>query len=209
MQDIDTEQIATIKNWWNENKISLSGLLAIGLTGFFGWQGWQNYTDTQKRDASQLYDELVIAVEKDNADVDTLLKQLVEKYKSTPYPFFSSLLMTKKAVDENDLESAKQHLEWALENVKQDEFRHLIILRLARLFLATGDNDEALSLLGEGITTESFAPSYLELQGDILVQKGDLQAAKNSYDEALEKKTTYNNTSILQKKIDDIGNILF
>ncbi|SMN11292.1 Mlr7403 protein [uncultured Candidatus Thioglobus sp.] len=209
MKDIDEEQIATLKNWWDKNKVSLICGLGIGLTALFGWRGWQDYATTQARDASKLYEKLVVATKQDNTEVDMLLEQLMKGYKSTPYAIFSALLMAKKAVEKNDLENAKQHLEWALENAEHSELQHLIRLRLARLFLETDNNDEALSLLEAGLTPESFAPSYLELQGDILVQKGDLQAAKNLYNEALENQTPYGNSSILQKKIDDIGNVLF
>ena len=208
MQHTDAEQIANLKAWWAENKISLIGGIAIGLTALFGWRGWQNYTETQAKDASALYEQFIVTLEQDEKNADVLQEQLIEKYKSTSYAIFSTLLMAKKAVEKNDLEMAKKHLQWALENAKHTELEYLIRLRLARLFFATGNNDEALSLLEEGATPESFAPSYLELQGDILLQKGAVQAAKNSYNEALEKQTTYDNSSVLQKKIDDIGNNL-
>ena len=206
----DEEQIEHLKKWWNENGKSIIGGIAIGLIAIFGWRGWQDHLVTQGEKASDLYEQLaaddrqkkVTPTQKDSkTDTGAITKQLNQDYKSTPYSTFSSLLLAREAVENNDIAAAKTHLQWVLDNTDSDEFKHLARLRLARLLLEEGDKDAAMSLI-EKIDTGKFAPNYHELRGDILLQQGDSKAAQDAYTQAL---SIRGNQPVVQMKLDDLG----
>lgn len=198
----DEEQIEHLKKWWNENGKSIIGGIAIGLIAIFGWRGWQDHLVTQGKEASDLYEHIIIDVSKDKEKhAGEIAQQLNDDYKSTPYSTFSSLLLAREAVENNDIAAAKTHLQWVLDNTDSDEFKHLARLRLARLLLEEGDKDAALSLI-EKIDTGKFAPNYHELRGDILLQQGDSKAAQDAYTQAL---SIRGNQPVVQMKLDDLG----
>ena len=206
----DEEQVEQLKKWWNENGKSIIGGIAIGLIAIFGWRGWQDHQVTQGEQASNLYEQMVanISQEKEivtNKDIGAIADQLHQDYKSTPYSTFSSLLQAREAVEKDDIESAKSHLQWVLDNTNSDEFRHIARLRLSRLLLIEGDKDAALSLVEKG-DSGKFAPSYHELRGDILLQQGNSKAAQDAYTQALATQNSIRgNQSIVQMKLDDLG----
>ncbi|MCK5431480.1 MAG: tetratricopeptide repeat protein, partial [Gammaproteobacteria bacterium] len=111
----------------------------------------------------------------------------------------------REAVEKNDIDAAKTHLQWVLDNTDSDEFRHLARLRLSRLLLEEGDKEFALSLI-ENVDEGKFASSYHELRGDILLQQGDSKAAQDAYTQALlTQNSIRGNQSVVQMKLDDLG----
>ena len=40
----EEEQIDAIKQWWQENKVSVIGAIVLTLGGSFGWSQYQDYT---------------------------------------------------------------------------------------------------------------------------------------------------------------------
>ena len=198
----DEEQIEHLKKWWGDNGKSIIGGIAIGLIAIFGWRGWQDHLVTQGKEASDLYEHIIVDVGKDKEKhVGEIAQQLNDDYKSTPYSTFAKLLQAREAVENNDIESAKNYLQWVLDNTDSDEFKHLARLRLARLLLEEDDKGAALSLI-EKIDAGKFAPSYHELRGDILLQQGDSKAAQDAYTQALSIRS---NQPIVQMKLDDLG----
>jgi len=208
----DEEQIQHLKKWWDENGKSIIGGIAIGLIAIFGWRSWQDYLVTQGENASDLYEQMTADMrQKKEADTDSdkdkeaIAGQLNQDYHSTLYSTFSSLLLAREAVEKDDIDAAKGHLQWALDNTDSDEFRHLARLRLSRLLLGEGDKDTALSLI-ENVDTGKFAASYFELRGDILIQQGDAKAAQDAYIQSLANQNSIRgNQSIVQMKLDDLG----
>lgn len=202
----DEEQVEQLKKWWEENGKSIIAGIALGLIAIFGWRGWQDHIVTQGENASDLYEQMAADIrDGKGTDVKAIAEQLKQDYTSTPYSTFSSLLQAREAVDKDDIESAKTHLQWVLDNTDNDEFRHLAKLRLSRLLLTEGDKDAALSLIEKG-DSGKFASSYHELRGDILLQQGDSKAAQDAYTQALATQNSIRgNQSIVQMKLDDLG----
>ena len=202
----DEEQVEHLKKWWEENGKSIIGGIAIGLVAIFGWRGWQDHQVTQGEQASDLYEQMAADIrDEQGADMTAIADQINQDYKSTPYSTFSSLLQAREAVEKDDIESAKTHLQWVLDNTDNDEFRHIARLRLSRLLLTEGDKDAALSLLVKA-KPGKFASSYHELRGDILLQQGDTKAAQDAYTQALATQNSIRgNQSIVQMKLDDLG----
>ena len=208
----DEEQVEHLKKWWDENGKSIVGGIIIGLVAIFGWRGWQDHLVTQGENASDLYEQMTADMRQKketdtdiDKDIQAIVEQLNKEYQSTPYSTFSSLLLAREAVERDDIDAAKDHLQWALDNTDSDEFRHLARLRLSRLLLGEGDKDAALSLI-ENVDAGQFAASYYELRGDILLQQGDSKAAQDAYTQALANQNSIRgNQSVVQMKLDDLG----
>lgn len=197
----DEEQVEHLKKWWNENGKSVIAGIVVGLLAIFGWRGWQDHLVVEAKEASDLYEKMITETLQDKEADKDIAKQLKQNFKSTPYSTFSSLLMAREAIEKDNIDTAKKHLQWVIDNTHSDEFKHLARLRLSRLLLVQGEQNAALSLI-EGVNTGRFSTSYYELHGDILLQQGDSKAAKNAYVQAL---ATQNNQSIVQMKLDDLG----
>jgi len=201
------EQVEALKHWWDENgKLIIIGVV-LGLLGIFGWRYWLDYNRQQAASASALYQMLAeeVAKNKDEEMVKELSTEIINEFCSTNYAVFTKLTLAKLAVDKNNLEGASIHLRWALENNKEENFTHIITLRLARVLEAMDNYDEALKILKVSKTGE-FSASYNELRGDINMIQGNTDAARTNYKQALVKKQASRiNTSILEMKLDDLG----
>lgn len=210
----DEEQVEQLKQWWHENGKSIVGGIVLGLVAIFGWRGWQDHQMTQNQAASDLYEQLTSELIQNPAtdtqktvenNADSIANELSKDYQSTTYATFSALLQAREAVENDDLDTAKTHLQWALDNADSDEFRHLARLRLSRLLLDQGDVDAAMSLISS-VDTGKFASNYDELRGDILAQQGDEAAARNAYMQALANQNSIRgNQAVVQMKLDDLG----
>lgn len=181
----DDEQIESIKQWWKENGLPIIIGLVLGLSGIFGWRGWQAYEQQQAELASDLYQSLAHYMREKDADkVRESARQLLEEFPSTTYAVYAALNLAKLAVTEKDFETAREQLEYASQHAPGKELRLLAEIRLARVLLAEGKLDEALSRLNSK-DFGKLGNSAEELKGDILVLKGDNQAAMNAYTLAL------------------------
>jgi len=207
----DEEQVEALKKWWQENGMSAVIGLVVGLGAIFGWRMWQEQQLLQAEAASEMYQQMVIAVRDDN-DPDQAQKtaeQIHNNYQSTVYAVFAKLLLAKLAVDAQDLESATVHLRWSLDNNQDESLQHPIRLRLARILLARDKSDAASSII-DIKQTGQFGAAYDELRGDIKHHDGDIEAARIAYQQALTKTlASRNDISVLEIKLDGLGRIDF
>jgi predicted negative regulator of RcsB-dependent stress response len=204
----EQEQIERIKAWWKENGRSIFWGLAIGLAGVYGWQTWQGNVAGQMEDASSGFQQMLgqIAGKKPDEAKKTG-GRIVAKFERSPYAVMASMTLAKLAVEANDFAAAKKHLEWARDHAADGEIIPVIRMRLARLYLAEGDNVQAWTIL-QGIPQASASKlsSYQELKGDILVTQGKIAEARQAYTEALTLRGEGNaESSVLQLKLNDLG----
>ena len=203
----EEEQLEAMKKWWAENGWSIVGGVVIGLAAIFGWRSWETYQQTQAEAASNLYSNLIVEMRQNKKDQSRELAQkLLDEYTSTSYAVFASLMLARLDTEAGNLASAIQHLQWAMDNTKQDEFKHLARLRMARVLLDDNKPGQALALISNIKNQGEFAASYEELKGDIYVRQGEIEKAKIAYQTALAGMDDgLGDNSFLQLKIDDIG----
>lgn len=204
----EEQEIEAIKKWWAENGIPIGLGLVIGLGGIFGWRGWQAHTQELAEAASGLYETMITNTRAGEVDkAREIGQQILTEYDSTTYASYASLIMAKLAVDDGDLASAKEQLENASKKAKTKELKLLAQLRLARVILAEGNPDAALSILNKA-DFSGFASANAELKGDIFVVKGDNDAAVKEYTSALASaRRGSEQFSILEMKLDSVGRL--
>jgi predicted negative regulator of RcsB-dependent stress response len=74
-------------------------------------------------------------------------------------------------------------------------------LRLARVLMAMGENNQAKALVSAGVEG-AFAGEYAHILGDILRTEGDRVGALAAYDKALNQNGT--NVALIEMKINQV-----
>lgn len=198
----DEEKAEAIKKWWVDNGTAVIGGLVLGVAGLFGWNWWTDRQDARAEVASELYSMALAQV---SAGQDTrasaLASDLTEKGRGTPYAAMGWALVADIAVRQQETERAIHALEQARTTTRDQGYRQVLSLRLARYLVAADRLDEAETLLGE-VTGDVFAGLRAEVRGDIARARGDTQRARELY---LEARAAGNDTEFLRLKIDELS----
>jgi predicted negative regulator of RcsB-dependent stress response len=202
----EEEQVEALKKWWSENGLAVIGGIIIGLIAIFGWRGWQGYQLAQAEAASNLYTHLILDVRRQKfVHARKVADQIIADYQRTEYAVYASLLLAKFDIDNGKPEDAVKKLQWVIDNTKYDELKHLSRIRIARILLSESKSEQALQLINS-VSHGEYSASYEELRGDIMLQQGDINAARKAYQLALsESDDAIKDNSYLHMKIDNLG----
>lgn len=182
---VEDSQATQLKIWWNKfGKITVAGLI-IAIFVVTGLRFWRQHVENERIAASILYDKYQQALLKHEAEgSDAAYKKLRSDYPKSPYATAVSLLAASQYVGENEYAKAQEELEWVMSK-GHGYAKPLARLRLAQLDMHMRAYDEALGLLNDP-DAGVYQSAYEELAGDILIQKGDVNAALQHYQTALE-----------------------
>ena len=202
----EAQQIEAIKKWWRENGLSVVLGLTLGVSGIFGWRYWQDVKIEQAEAASVLYSDMIAAIVNENSTgAGDYADRILADYRNTTYAVFALLALARLAVVDDDLEAAETHLRQALKQNKDNSFSHVIRMRLIRVLISQDKLGEASSLINRQETGE-FASGYNELMGDISALQGDIESARDSYQQAINKgRSAGRDISTLELKLNNIG----
>lgn len=183
----EQEQIATLRAFWDKYGNFILTVITVVLLAVAAYRGWGWYQARQSAQASTVYDQLVVSVErKDLAKVREAAGTIFENYGSTAYGQMAALLAAKVYYDAGDLKGAKAPLQWAVDNARNEEFRNVARVRLASILLDEKAYGEALALL-PAEASGPYAGEFADRRGDVLVAQGKLAEARAEYKRALEK----------------------
>lgn len=182
LQLSEDEQSERLKAWWKENGTSVIVGTVLGIAVIGGVNYWRIYKADQAESAAALYDQLLADGGAQAADAG---RRLMDEYASTPYAGKAALLLAKFAFENDDVDRAVEHLEWALAEAPDPADRKVARLRLARVALGRDDPDRAETLLS-GMESGGYESEYRELFGDIAMARNDPATAKNEYQAALD-----------------------
>ncbi|MFG6668530.1 YfgM family protein [Halomonas sp. HNIBRBA4712] len=206
----EEEQLDVIKRWWKENGTSLIAGAVIAAAGVFGWHAWQNYQEGQSAAASARYQQLVTisAAPEQSAEqfqtAQRLVNEINDDYGSTLYAELALLIEARLAVDQSDLDAAREALERAVDGASHDYLQSLARLRLARVEIAQGNPEQAITLLDEPMA-DSLAAQRLDARGDAFAALGDTQGAREAWQQALAADEQNQSLYGIQFKLDDLG----
>jgi predicted negative regulator of RcsB-dependent stress response len=199
----EEERLEAAQRWWKENGQATIIGIVLGIVVILGFQYWQDYKLAQAGKASDLYAQLLKAVETNaKTEVDKVANQLQTEYPKTDYALYSGLYQAQLKVQQNDLAGAKQILTKVAESSNQ-ELSNIAKIRLVRLMMANKEYEQGLELINkiDPTSSASFASSYDELTGDLYVALNRLDQARTSYQSALRNGSR---SPLLQLKIDDL-----
>lgn len=197
-------QVEQFKRWWGENWKSLAAGLILGLLVIFGWEGYKRHNVQQAEQASQMYEDLKMALDAHkNDEAIALGDKLIKEFSSTPYAANAALHLAQSAVQQNKLDDAVLRLRWVSEHSKDAGISDLAKLRLARVLWQQKKTDDALKLT-EG-DHGGYTALFTELHGDIKLSQGDRTAARSAYEQALRSSEGGPGRELLQRKLDDLA----
>ncbi|TWH76694.1 putative negative regulator of RcsB-dependent stress response [Azomonas agilis] len=204
----EDEQLEQLKDWWQRSgKPLLAGCL-LALIGVLVWQYWQHRTLVQTQNASILYQQLMNATlgaeTPDKAEVARLGNLLKNDYANSQYAQYARLFLAKVAVDAKRLDEAATELRVLVETAKDTTVKEIARERLARIWIAQNEPQRALDMLS-GTTDPVFAATREELRGDILVQLGRVEEAKQAYLKAQAALPAEVSPVLLQMKLNDLA----
>ena len=180
----EPEQGERVRTWLRQNGGSLILGIALGLGLVFGWKWWQGRGETHQQEAAIQYQALADAVTaKDAAKVQAFASQLADKYADTAYASLARLRHAAFLQESGKTEEAIKVLQVAPAHEREDiaEIRQL---RLARLWLVAGKPAEAAKIV-DAMAKTRYPGIAAELRGDIAAAKGEREAARKAYENAL------------------------
>lgn len=202
----EEEQVEALKRWWEANgKFVIIGGIII-LSSIIGQQVWSNFKLSTLTKASAQYG--VLMEELETKKFDSVLQRgetLIKSNSDLPYAVLAALAMAKVHVEQGDNSAAAERLQWALNNAKQEEVQHISRIRLAKVLMAQGKLDDALSLINHPQQGD-FRSQYTIVKGDVYYKKGEIGSAKTAYRSALDDSSLGSQIrGFIQIKLDDLG----
>ncbi|MBQ62752.1 MAG: hypothetical protein CMQ19_11850 [Gammaproteobacteria bacterium] len=209
----EEEQVEALKNWFEENGISLIVGIVLALGGVFGYRAWENGARETGEAASAIYEDLIAAVgtvprdglsEEMSATGTTLAEQLKTDYADSSYAIFASLYMAKLAVLAGDLDKAASELNWTLEHGAEGSFEILARIRLSHVLSAQEKYEEALAVLDVKLDLAAHQSSWDEARGDIYFAMERTDEAREAYQLAVQSAGADRAKPYLEMKLEDL-----
>jgi predicted negative regulator of RcsB-dependent stress response len=183
---VEDDEQEKAKQWWRENRAPIISGIVLGLAIIVGYNWWNGYQKGRAVSASNLYQHML------NNDIEgnklaalDAGKRLIAEFDDTPYSGKAALVISRVNFESKDYETAKDNLQWAIDNAKQFETRHAARLKLATILMAEEKLDDALEALSVELM-EGFESHYFELRGDIYRMQGQPGKARDAYRAAID-----------------------
>ena len=205
--ETEQQQVEALQKWWKENGTSVMAGLAIGFALLFAWRAWQGHLGMKGESAAVGYQGVLSKIEDKDPEAAVLLgKTVLEEQPKSIYAALTALTLARVSVDKNDLGKAREYLQKLISDYPHDDgVKNIARLRLARVQLAEGKANEALSALDPLKKSADGQASYHELKGDILKALNKPEDARGAYAQALALAEGRDNSD-LQMKLDDLAN---
>ena len=199
ISDSEEEQVDKLKKWWDSNGKQIIAGAVLGLAGIFGWNYYVDYQDSQALNARALY----LSYASDSANVGAYDK-LIKDHPSSSYADQATLLMAKYLFEAENYSLALDALK-PLMSRENSVIASTAALRSASLYLELGQHQEALAVLNMENANE-FSGLFYNLSGDVYLDLGNNEEARNSYALAIENITDNSSLSqLIQIKLDDLN----
>ncbi|MDG3087241.1 YfgM family protein [Vibrio hannami] len=201
LHDSEEQQVEAIKDWWKENgkAVILGGVIGIG--GILGWQYYQDSVMSAKEAASESYTVAIETLATKGIEAAPLAQSFIDQNKDTDYANLAALQLARVQVEAGELDEALAQLNWVKSNTKDEAILPLVSFRIARIMAEKKELDDALAELNT-VTSSAWTGRVAELKGDIMLLKGDKEAAYSAYTEAQQAGDA---SQSIQVKLDDLA----
>ena len=185
------EQWEQVKAWWADKGTPIVIAVVLAAGGVIGYRYWDSSTQAAGVAASVAYEELALATsvvlpegeegDRQRASAFRLGETIKSEYAGSTYALFAALHLAKLAAEASDFDRAVAELNFVLAQQPEQFLVGVATMRLARVLLAQGKPQEALTLLSGLAPTEAQVASVEEVRGDIFLAMGDLSQARAAY----------------------------
>jgi predicted negative regulator of RcsB-dependent stress response len=181
----DTEREEQVRSFVRENLLFLLLAVALGLAAVSGYKYWQSKRMGGAEAAELQYMAVISALATNNPDkAAEQAKELRASHPKSPYADQAELVQARAAVARRDYDGATRMLRTVIDGAGDPLLRQIARTRLARVMVEQGRYDDAVGLLPLA-EAGAFAALYHDIRGDALAAKGDTEAARREYTEAL------------------------
>jgi len=180
----DKEQVEHLRQWWRENGWFLIGGVALGGLAIYGYGQYSSYRDRQSEDAAAMY--ATVKEESDRgatADAETRFAEMRSEFPDSAYTHQAAMLLASAEIVTAP-DDAAEKLKFTMEKSDDPELAMVARLRLARVLAYRDRGPEALALLTVP-EPGKFAGRIAEIKGDIHAARGETDAARTAYLEAM------------------------
>ncbi len=199
------EQGERVRRWIREYGFSIVIGLALAFAGIFGYRQWQDHQVTQRFIAAEYFDVVQRQLADGNLSfAEEQFQAMQSAVPRSPQLGLASLVMASAYVEDGRLAPAAELLEVVIDDRRLSSLHPIARLRLARVREAQGDVSAALGILS-GNAPVGFEAAWAELRGDLLLSRGELEAARLAYLEAMDHSGDGGMQFLLQLKIDATG----
>ncbi|ARP87196.1 YfgM family protein [Bordetella genomosp. 9] len=204
----EQEKLDALKAWWARYGMLVTIVVALAAIGWGGWAGWQTWQSHVSRQAMGYFEALEDAARIGGTDAVARIKAaagtLREDYPNTGYAARGVLVAAQALQAQNDLQGAREQLEWLAGQRKQTALQPIAKLRLAGLLLDQKQYDAALAQLQD--PPPPFAALYADRRGDILAAQGKTQEARAAWQSAIDGLGAANPlTPVVRLKLDALS----
>jgi predicted negative regulator of RcsB-dependent stress response len=185
-------------------------ILSILVAGSFGGRNlWMSHKNDSAENSSLNYSQLLLAVDQKRfEDAFEIGSEIIKTDTQSSYAELSSLFLAKISFEKGDYDVAKNILITLIESSSDLNTGNVARERLARILLSEDKADDSQKVLEESKSMD-LTNHLLELQGDIMKARGDLESALSFYQKALAKNIINGQDSNnLSLKLNDIENNL-
>ncbi len=177
----EKEQLDRLLGWLRTNIPWIVVGLACGGLIVYGIKWWQARTDRNGVEASQSYAQVLDAFDHgDRTQGLDLVEQLKRAHPGSPYVDQADLAAARLLLETGQPDRAASYLTVVMEHSTDPELALVARLRLARVQVALGHPDTALSTLGTA-DRGAFEGRFAEVRGDAYFAKGDKAGALREY----------------------------
>lgn len=200
------EQGERVRKWLKENGSSLITGVALGLAAIGGFNWWQSQGERQRVEAAGQYAVFADAIEQQDAEKSAALLQALRKdFGSSPYATLAVMRQAAWLQSQGKVDEALAMLDSIDPAKAEPALAELAQLRSARLLLALGRHDDAIKRL-DSLKTALFPAIADEIRGDAEAARGNREAARAAYAEALARLDVAAPTrALLELKLTDAG----
>lgn len=202
----EEQQLEDIKKWFKKHGKTLvwaMSIVALIVAAFFYWQ---HHREVLHQQASDQYMALLDGIEQeDKTSIQNASALLLKQYATSPYATLAAFTLASLAIEDNELVTAQEHLEWIIKNSQQTPFQALARVRLMRVLLSANKPEEALKVYDER-KADGFLTIMAELKGDALVKQNKIDEAQEAYKKAYQsapEQGMYG--ALLKMKMENLG----
>ncbi|WP_194756987.1 YfgM family protein [Aliidiomarina indica] len=200
----EDQQVEQIKAFIKDYGPWIVAGIVLGLGSLFGWRYYQDSQVEAAQARTAAYQEVIETLQfGEDDDAIARARAMTDELSGTEQGALARLYVAQHAVNAGDLDTARTQLELAHSELRQDELKAIVALRLARIDAAREDFTSAQAWLA-GVRSTAFAANVAEVQGDIYYAQGNYSAARESYLAAADASAAGAN-SALQMKIDNLA----
>lgn len=203
----EQEKLDALRAWWERYGTVCAIIVFVIVAGIAGWRGWQWYDGHKAGQAMGYFEALENAAAQEGEDATARIKAasttLRSDFSGSGYTTRGVLVAAQALQERDDLDGAREQLEWLIKNSSDAALVALARLRLAGVLLDQKQYEPALAQLTDA--PAAFQGLYADRRGDILLAQGKQAEAKSAWENALKELGSDPVAQIVRLKIDALG----